>query len=186
VEDTSIIDLFWARDEVAIQETRQKYNKYLYTCALNILQNDQDAEECVNDTYMKAWESIPPKRPPVFLSYLAKITRNLSINKNKLQRRAKRGGGELTLLLSELSDCVASGATVEQEYESAVVVQAINNWLWSEEKEVRYIFLRRYFHADSIRDIARRCRLSEAKVKTLLFRARKKLKSHLENEGVEL
>ena len=186
MDDVSIIELFWARNEAAISETRQKYNKYLYTCALNILQNSQDAEECVNDTYMRAWESIPPKRPPVFLSYLVKIVRNLSINKSKSQSTAKRGGGELTLLLSELGDCIASKNTVEAEYESAEALQALNNWLWSTEKEVRYIFLRRYFHADSIRDIAKRCRMSEANVKTLLFRARKKLKSHLETEGVEL
>jgi len=188
LEDAKILDLFFERREEALDETRQKYGKRLFHHAMNVLHNAEDAEECVSDTIFKAWKVIPPSRPLMFGAFLAKITRNLSINKWKSQRAKRRGGEEVDLLLDELSNCIPETdlGVPEAEYESKLVTEAINNWLGSADQVVRVIFIRRYFYGESIADICKRANMSESKVKSILFRARQKLKVYLEKEGVTL
>ena len=186
MNDEMILDLYWARSESAINETAKKYGNYCLAIATGILQNNEDAEECVSDTYLKAWEAIPPQRPVIFKSFLGKITRNLSLNKYKEHKTKKRGGGEIALMLSELEECIPSRSNVETEYESNQVIEIINSWLLSLERENRVVFVRRYWYADTIKIIAARFKISESKVKSMLFRTRKILKTYLEKEGVVL
>jgi len=186
MDDELILDLYWARSESAISETAKKYGSYCTKIAVNILQNNEDAEECVNDTYHKAWDAIPPQRPSNFRAFLGRITRNLSLNKYKEQRTRKRGGDNIALIYSELEKCIPSGSNVEKEYESNLVISAINSFLLSLDKESRIVFVRRYWYADPIQAIAARFQMSESKVKSMLFRTRKRLRTHLENEGVIL
>ena len=187
MEDHDILDLYFNREESAITETRSKYGLRLYKVAINILRVNEDAEECVNDTLLKAWEAIPPSRPERFGAFLAKIARNLSINKWQAKGAARRGGGEVSLLLSELEDCIpAQSAGPEAEYESTRVQEAINTGLATLDKASRAAFVLRYFHGESIRGVSERFNMSESKVKSMLFRARKKLGAYLEKEGVAL
>ena len=186
MDDSMILDLYWARSESAIDETAKKYGNYCFTIANNILQNNEDAEECVNDTYHKTWDTVPPQRPVIFRAFLGKICRNLSLNRYKKQRTQKRGGGNIALIYSELEDCIPSDSNVEMEYESSLVIGAINSYLLSLDSENRIVFVRRYWYADSIQAIATRFQMSESKVKSMLFRTRNKLKTYLENEGVIL
>lgn len=179
-----IFDLYWARSELAVNETAAKYGKYCKTIAMNILRNNEDADECVNDTFLMAWNAIPPERPSIFSSFLGKITRNLSLNKYKAQRARKRGGGELAPILSELEDCVPSPGGVESECEANAVSEAINGFLRSIDTANRIVFVRRYWYADSIVSISSRFQMSESKVKSMLYRTRNKLKIHLEKEGI--
>ena len=184
MDDDMILNMYWVRCESAIDETAKKYGNYCAVIAKNILNNNEDSEECVNDTYLKTWESIPPQRPLLFRSFLGKITRNLALNKYKELRTQKRGGGEVALLFSELEDCIPSSSNVELECEAGIVIDAINKCLMSMNDENRTVFVRRYWYADSIGAIASRCQMSESKVKSMLFRTRNILKNHLENEGV--
>lgn len=186
MDDTMILDLFWARSESAISETDAKYGKYCNTIAMNILRNTEDARECVNDTYLNTWNAMPPERPSILSSFLGKITRNLSLNKYKEQRRKRRGGGEVALILDELEDCVPSTGSVEAEVESNTGIKAINTFLLSIESGDRIVFVRRYWYADSIVSIASRFQLSESKVKSMLFRTRNKLRIYLEKEGIPI
>ena len=186
MEDHEILDLYFQRNESAITETRGKYGRRMYKVAINILRVNEDAEECISDTLLKTWEAIPPSRPERFGAYLAKIARNLSINKWQAKNASRRGGGEVDLLLSELEDCIPSASGPEQEYESARVQEAINACLATMDKVARAAFVLRYFHGESIRGICERFGMSESKAKSMLFRARKKLGAHLEKEGVAL
>jgi len=185
LDDNEILDLFFARQEEAIEKTKRKFGNRLLRSAMNILHNSQDAEECVNDTLLKAWNAIPPTRPTTLGAFLAKISRNLAINKWKAKETARRGGGETTLLLGELEDCVPSVSDMpETAYESGLVTAAINDCLNSMDQHARVAFVLRYFHGESIASICSRFNISESKAKSLLFRSRKKLKAHLEKEGV--
>jgi len=186
MDDDMILDLYWARSESAVNETTKKYGRYCFSIANNILQNNEDAEECVNDTYIKTWSVIPPQRPVILRAFLGKITRNLSLNKYKGQRAQKRGGNNIALIYGELEDCIPSNDNVETEYETGVIIEIINSYLLSLESENRIIFVRRYWYADSISTISAHFQMSESKVKSMLFRARNNLKKHLENEGVIL
>ena len=186
MDDNMILDLYWARSESAISETAQKYGGYCRKIAMNILQNSEDTGECVNDTYLRAWNTIPPQRPTVFSSFLGKIIRNLSLNKYREQRAKKRGGYEVALLLDELEDCIPSGDSVEAEYEAGVIAKTIDRFLYSIDSEGRIIFVRRYWHVDSIRSIAAHFQMSESKVKSMLFRTRNKLRIYLEKEGITI
>ena len=188
MEDREIVDLFFRRQETAIEETRRKYGTRLFHAAMNILHNDQDAEECVNDTLFKAWEAIPPNSPTMFGAFLAKITRNLSINKWRAKATVRRGGGEMELLLDELGDCVprAKVGIPEEAYESQLVTEAINTCLGTMDQTARVVFVRRYFHGESVLAICERFAMNESKVKSILFRARKKLRTHLEKEGIAI
>lgn len=186
MEDTKIIDLYWARQETAIVETDKKYGNYCRSIALHILSNMEDSEECVNDTWLRAWDCMPPKRPDILSAFLGKITRNLSISRYRMNRAKKRGSGEPELLLLELEECLPSAANVEEEVEGKETSEAIDRFLYSVEEESRNVFIRRYFYVDSIKEIADRFEISESKVKSQLFRMRKRLKEHLEKEGIVL
>lgn len=179
MDDSAILDMFFARDESAIGETQKKYENYLYTVAANILHSSEDAEECVNDTYYKAWETIPPKRPTFFKGFLAKITRSRSLDKYRANNAKKRGGNRVELLLSELEEAIPAAADVHAEYEKNLTADKINEFLRGLPKETRFIFMRRYWYADSVAAIAKGCRASEGKIKSSLFRTRLKLREYL-------
>ncbi len=186
MDDKTIIDLYWARSESAISETVKQYGSYCIKIATNILQNSEDAEECLNDALQKAWNSIPPQRPDNFRAFLGRITRNLSLNKYHEQRARKRGGNNIALIYTELEDCLPSSHNVEEEYESGLIVESINAFLATLDSISRMVFVRRYWYADPIGVIATRFKMSESKVKSMLFRTRKKLKTYLESKGVML
>ncbi|MBQ7840563.1 MAG: sigma-70 family RNA polymerase sigma factor [Lachnospiraceae bacterium] len=186
MEDEKIIDLYWARQENAIMETDKKYGNYCRSISLHILKNQEDTEECVNDTWLRAWDTMPPKRPDFLAAFLGKITRNLSISRYRMTHAQKRGSGEVDLLLMELEECLPSAKSVEEEIEGKETVAAINRFLYQIDEESRNIFVRRYFYVDSIKEIANRFDVSESKVKSQLFRIRNRLKDHLEKEGVVL
>lgn len=184
MEDNQIIDLYWARSENAITETANKYGSYCHTVAYNILKNNEDSEECVNDTYRKAWDAIPPQRPQILRAFLGKITRNLSLNCYDKRLAEKRGAGQLPAALEELEWCIPARNDVEQIIDDLALTQLLNDFLANLPTETRKIFLRRYWYLDSITEIAEAFSISESKVKTTLFRARNKLKLRLEKEGV--
>ena len=182
--DAQIIDLYWIRSETAIHETARRYGAYCKTIAMNIVQNTEDAEECVNDTYLAVWNTIPPQRPTVFSTFLGKITRNFALDKYKARKAQKRTFDETALLLDELETCIPSGNSVEDAVETGILTKAIDSFLSDISKEDRVFFVRRYWYADSIAQIAERFSVSESKVKTNLFRTRVKLRDYLEKEGV--
>ncbi|MCM1467262.1 MAG: RNA polymerase sigma factor [Alistipes sp.] len=186
MNDNEILDLYWNRSENAIAATAEKYENYCHTISYNILQNNEDAKECVNDTWFHAWKSIPPKRPERLSTFLGKITRNLSLNRFKQYTAKKRGSGQTELVLSELSECAASADSVEQSVEEGVLVHSIEQFLYAQPRQKRNIFIRRYWYLHSIRDIANVYGMSESKLTSLLFRMRGELKIHLEKEGIIL
>ncbi len=186
MEDERIIDLYWARQEQAIVETDQKYGNYCRSISLHILNSQEDTEECVNDTWLRAWDSMPPKRPDFLAAFLGKIVRNLAISRYRMSHAQKRGSGETDLLLMELEECIPSAKSVEEEIEGKETAASINRFLAEIDAESRNIFVRRYFYVDSIREIAERFEISESKVKSQLFRMRNRLRDHLEKEGVVL
>lgn len=182
MEDAKIIDLFWARDEQAIVQTQQAYGGRLLSLAERILHNREDAEESVSDTYMKAWETIPPQRPVFFFAYLAKLCRNFALGRLDWQNAAKRKA-EVVSLSDELQLCIP-GADMEKTLESAELGQLLNRFLEGLSRDNRVIFLRRYWYADSVEEIANRYGMSQSKVKTQLMRLRARLRVFLEQEGV--
>ncbi len=184
MNDQQIVDLYWNRDPEAIQETSKKYGAYCFSIANNILHNQEDAEECVNDTWLKTWNAIPPQRPAIFQMFLAKITRNISFDYFLARSAQKRGGGEIHLVLDELAECIPSYSDVASEYECKELGQVIRNYVNSLPIRDRNIFLRRYFFTDSVADIALRYGLSENNVMVILSRIRKKLKYYLQKEGL--
>jgi len=186
MDDQIILDMFFARQESALDETKQKYGHRLQKTSMNILSSYEDAEECVNDTLLKAWNVIPPNRPTSLGAYLAKIARNLSINKWEAGSTAKRGGGSIPLLLSELEDCIPASGGPEETYESTFLTETINSFLSTVNQTARVTFTLRYFHGESIQSISEQFKISESKTKSILFRVRKKLKIHLEKEGIQL
>lgn len=186
MKDNEIINLYWERNESAISATSDKYGSYCHSISYNILHNHSDAEECVSDTWLKAWNSMPPKRPGYLSGYLGKITRNLSINRFKQYTAQKRGLGQYMLVLSELEECIPSETGVEKVIEEMVLVKAINSFLYEQPEQNRNIFIRRYWYIYSIRDIAEAYGISESKTASVLFRMRNKLKIYLEKEGIML
>ena len=191
MEDHQIVELYWKRDEKAIAESQAKYGEYCIRIALNILDNMQDAEECVNDTYLRAWESIPPTRPVKLGAYQGKITRNLSLDRFKARKSAKRGNSLFQVSLDELNECVPGGSTgfgsgFDDETEARRIGECINRFLRKQPREVRDVFICRYFYSDSIGEITRRFGLTESKIKSMLHRTRQKLRKFLESEGIRL
>lgn len=186
MDDQKILELFFERNEHAISETKSKYGGRLFKTALNILQSKEDAEECVNDALFKAWGAIPPAYPEILGAYIAKITRNEALHRWEKKRAAKRGGGEVNLLLDELADCVPASADTrpEKKFEAKLVTASLNSWLGTLETSTKAVFVLRYFHGENIREISERFKISESNVKSTLFRARKKLKAHLKQEEV--
>lgn len=186
MKDKEIIDLYWNRDETAIAATADAYGNYCYSIAYNILHNKEDAEECVNDTWHNAWRSIPPHRPDRLSTYLGKLTRNLSLNRYKLLNAQKRGTNQVALALTELESCIPAGQDVEQVLDEMTLVSALEKFLYQQPRTERNIFIGRYWYLYSIRELADSYRISESKVASLLYRMRKKLKLHLEKEGIFL
>ena len=186
MQDDRIVAMYWQRDEAAIRETEKKYGHYLLKIAQNILFDLEDSKESVNDTYMKAWNSMPPHKPGILSSYLGKITRQLSIDIFRRRNRIKRQASEYAISLSELEECVPSSSTTEQNVELHLLADAINSYLGTLSKNARTTFVGRYYYMDSIREIATYHGMSESKVKSMLYRTRKGLKNHLQQEGFEL
>lgn len=182
MEDYKIVDLYWERSENAVKETSQKYGKLLYGISRSLLSSNEDAEECVNDTYLEAWQSMPTDRPTYLGSYLSKIIRCISIDRFRSAHAEKRG--EAVSLTDELCQCLASRDTPEAEYERGRTVEAINRFLRGLDEEKRRMFVRRYFYSDSIADVAGRLNVSVPKVKTTLHRLRSELREYLEKEGI--
>lgn len=183
MEDSQIIELYWRKNADAISETANKYGAYCFTIANNILHSAEDSEECVNDTWLHAWNAMPPQRPAVFRIFLAKITRNLSLNRFHARNVEKRGGGEIRLVLDELSECLAGGTDVEAAYEAAELEQCICRFVRSLPERERNVFVRRYFFTEPVAEIAARYGLTANHIMVMLSRARKKLKLTLEKEG---
>lgn len=186
MEDLKIIELFFERKEYAIAETERKYGRYLSKIAYNILFDKEDSEECVNDTYMKAWNAIPPQRPKILSTFLGKITRRLAIDIFRKKNAEKRGKSEFASSLSELDECIPDNFSAEKEFEYNLLSENINSFLASLSKENRDIFVCRYFYSDSIKEIASFFGTSESKIKSSLFRSRKILKEQLLKEGFDL
>lgn len=182
--DAQIIDLYWARDQEAIAATAQVYGGYCTSIARNILRSEEDTEECVSDTWHRAWCSIPPERPNPLRVWLGKITRNLALDRWRAGRAEKRGGGRTEVLLSELEGCLPDPSTPEQVTEDREIAHSISAWLRAQPPQVRVIFLRRYWYGDSLANIAAALGMTESAVKSALFRGRAGLKTHLEKEGV--
>lgn len=183
MDDKRIIDLYWKRSENAIKETSVKYGRYCYTIAYNILYNKEDSEESVNDTYLAAWNSMPPKRPDILSAFLGKITRYISLDRWKKRTTLKRGGGEIPLVLDELEQCISSGKSVEEEYLQKELLECINQFLANLPEIERKIFMYRYWNMDSIEKISKRYGYSTSKVTSMLYRIRGKLHKYLEKEG---
>ena len=185
MNDKNIVDLYFNRDEEAITQTDKKYGRYCYSIAYNILTNKEDAEESVSDTYMTAWRAIPPRRPSVLSTFLGKITRHISIDRWRERSAYKRGGGEVTLALEELEDCVAGLQNVEMEYERKELIRAYVKFLDTLPITERRVFLCRYWYVDSVEAIAEKFGFSQSKVKTMLYRTRAKLRKQLAEEGFQ-
>lgn len=184
--DTEIIDLYWNREQSAITQTVNQYGNYCYAIANGILHNREDSEECLNDTWHRAWDAMPPLRPGKLSIFLGKITRNLAFDKYKMNRAKKRGGSELSLVLDELDECIPSSTTVEQTIEAEELERTINQFLCGLPERECSIFLLRYWYNKPLVEIASRFSMKENAVKASLFRTRRKLKAHLEKEGMSL
>lgn len=182
MEDEKIIDLYWDRDQRAIGQTAEKYGAYCHRIAKNILYNKEDCEECVNDTWLKAWNAMPDERPAILSAFLGAITRNLSLDRYRKQHAAKRGNGEVAFIFDELTDEADKREPVHY-IEEQELVEGINRFLGNLPKEHRVMFVRRYWYFDNITQIAERFSCSESKVKTTLFRIRGKLMDYLKKEG---
>lgn len=183
MQDSQIVSLFWDRDESAIDHTQKKYGSYLTKIAYNILADREDAQEGVNDTYLAAWNSIPPHRPAALSTYLGKLTRRICIDMFRKRTSQKRFSGEYAASLEELSDCISDGNTTEDTVNSHLLAKAIEAYLYTLPAESRTVFLGRYYYLDPVKRIAAYCRISESKVKILLYRTRQGLWEHLQKEG---
>lgn len=182
--DEKIIDLYWARSETAISETENKYGNLCSSIAYNILKNKEDTEECVNDTYLKAWNSMPTERPQRLMAFLAKISRNIALNKIKHDSAKKRGGSEIDVALDELCDCVSGDFLSDDIVDKMFFDGVINRFLAELKTQDRCIFVLRYWYLYPCAEIARKYQISESKVKVSLHRMRQSLKRILESEGI--
>lgn len=186
MQDEKIIELFWERNDNAIKETQDKYGNYLYKIAFNVLSDAEDSKESVNDTYLAAWDSIPPQNPSALSSYLAKLTRRISIDILRKRTREKRVPSEYIVSMEELEYTLVSGDSVEQEADVNHLAELINGFLKELPETARNLFIGRYYFSDSLKEVSRYCGVSESKAKSLLFRTRQKLKTYLEKEGYYL
>ena len=186
MEDSKIVALYHARSESAIAETAKKYGAFCLRVALNLLGIREDADECVNDTYMAAWTRMPPELPASLRAFLGRITRNIAINTLRDARRQKRGGGEAELALDELAVCLESGDSPERTVEDAEIAACIDRWLDALPREQRVAFVRRYWYLDSIQTLASRMGWTTAKTASLLMRLRASLRKALISEGISI
>ena len=186
MEDSRILELYWQRDEQAIRETKDAYGGYCFSVANAVLENAWDAEEVVAETWVRAWNSIPPNRPAHLKQYLAKIARNLALNTYLAHNAQKRKGDQVAIALEELDECIASSETAEGNLEAEELKHAISGFLRTQPPREQGIFLRRYFYLESVERIARYYGLKEANVFQILSRTRRKLKAYLQKEGYAL
>lgn len=183
MEDSRIIELFWERAEDAISETDLKYGKYCYAIAYNILHSDPDSEECVNDTYLRAWETMPPQKPNALSAYLGRITRNLALNRLSYKAREKRAEGYVAVL-DEVGEMLPDASTMPEGADDVALREAINSFLRSLDANTRIIFVRRYWYDSEIAEIATDYSIPVGTVKSTLSRTRKRFRDHLEKEGI--
>lgn len=183
MEDGRIVALYWQRQEEAVSQTQRKYGDYLFKIAYNVLFDREDCQECVNDTLLAAWNSIPPHRPQVLSSYLGKIVRQTAIDRFRKKNSEKRRASEYALSLEELGDCLAGGVTPDETLEGIELDGAINRFVRGLGETERNLFLCRYYFFDSLKEAALSCGMSEGKAKTVLFRTRRKLRKYLTEEG---
>ena len=186
MDDEKIVQLYFERNEQAIQETSDKYGNYCTSIAKNILGNNEDAEECVNDTYLNTWNSIPPHKPKMLSTFLGKIVRNLSFNRYKYNNADKRGGGELPFVLDELAECISGNDNPADAFEMKELISTINKFLSTLPEFKRNIFIRRYWYTDSIVDIAKRYGIETTAVSMMLNRIRYKLRNYLIEQGYSI
>lgn len=184
MDDSAIVALYWQRSEQAIAESEQKYGPYCTHIAQGLLRNEQDTQECVSDTWLAAWNAMPPHRPSVLRLFLGKLTRRLSLQRLRRQGRLKRGGGEAALALEELGECIPlRGGDVQQALEGRELTRLLDRFLSGLPTAQRQVFLARYWYGAAVKDIARQFGYSESKVKSMLHRTREKLRLTLEKEG---
>ena len=183
MKDSEIVELYFKRNEEAIEKTSEKYGAYCKTVAENILKNQEDSEECVNSALLQLWNSVPPEKPENLKMFLAKITRNIAINNFKAKFAEKRGGKEGFAAFDELSECIPSKNNVEESFDAAELEKSINYFAKNLPEKERNIFIRRYFFFESPKKIGERYAFSENRVSVILCRIRKKLRKHLEKEG---
>ena len=186
MNDDAIVALYWQRDESAITVTQEKYNAYLMKIARNILNDTEDSEESVNDTYLAAWNSMPPQKPVVLSAYLGKITRRISISLFRKRNADKRKSGEFALSLDEMEEVLGDHMEPEKEIEAKLLGELLNQFLRSLKPDERRTFIGRYYYMDPLKEVAAYCGMSESKAKTMLFRTRVKLKEYLKKEGFVL
>lgn len=186
MEDAGIVELYWARNEDAIAQTKTKYGAYLTKVAYNILSDPEDSRECVSDTYLAAWRSMPDNRPKVLRTYLGRITRQVSIDLYRRRNRMKRYASEYAVSLEELGDSFTDGRTPETELDAKLLTESVNRFLRSLPDEARNTFLGRYYFFDSLKDVARYSGMSESKCKSMLYRTRRSLKVWLQKEGFDV
>ena len=184
MEDREIVELFWKRSEKAIDEAASKYGKYCRRIAVNILENEEDADEALNETWLNAWNSMPPHRPAVLRTFLGKITRYICLKKWRERSAHKRGGGNTDLVFEELEESIPDGSSLSDAVEAKELAEMINDFLFALPEVERYVFVCRYYYLDSISEIGERFGFGESKVKTMLWRTRKKLAARLKKEGV--
>ena len=185
MDDAKIIELFFARDESAINETDRKYGGLCYSVADNILNSRADSEECINDTYLGLWNAIPKQWPKRFSVFVSRIARNLSLKKFEYLSAAKRNP-EAICSFEELGDCVSGKDYIENELENKLIEETIDKFLWQQGKEKRNIFIYRYWYFESISSICKRTGFSQSKVKSILFTLRQKLRKYIESEVIEI
>jgi len=186
MEDDQIIRLYWRRSEEAIAETAVKYGIYCKSIAYGILRNSEDTEECVTDTYLRAWNVIPPQKPKSLSAFLGKITRNLALSRYRKNTAKFRGGNQVKLAFEELNQAIPSPVSIDSITEEKELIHTLEAFLWSLSKEKRQVFLLRYWYFRSLKEISVQLQLSESKVRSMLYRMRKDLKTHLEREGIYL
>lgn len=186
MNDEQIIGLFFERSELAIHEAKDKYGNYCQRIAFNVLRNYEDSEECVSDTFLQAWNSIPPQKPEVLKSYLGRITRNLALNRHKYNTAQKRNSEHLKMLTEELTDCLPESEDPGQLAEDGFTVDCLNHFLSLQKEKTRNMFIRRYWYMDSVKEIAKDFGVSQSSVKMTLSRTRASLKSFLEKEGIAI
>lgn len=184
MEDSEILDLYRQRSERAIAETAAKYGNYCGAIARRILQNEEDTEECLSDTWLHAWNAIPPEKPKLFSAWLSRVTRNLAISRLRETRAAKRGGAEIDLVLDELAECIPGGTDPQRVLEANELAEAVNRFLAALKPLERDAFVARYFYAASHAELSARTGWTVGKTKTVLRRARLKLQTYLKEEGL--
>ncbi len=186
MDDSTLIELYWNRTESAVAETNQKYGRYCFSIANRILNSPEDSEECVNDTWLKTWNAIPPTRPTHLRAFLGKITRNLSLNRLEANHSQKRGGGEIPLIYEELAQCTADPAASAWSADRSVITEVLNIFLEALPEQKRMIFVKRYWYMEPVAEIAAELGITESNVKMTLLRQREKLAKLLREEEIDL